>query len=99
METECALCGEKGHTHDDHWLVQEARARGLAVVTAAQKGRLDALTWTTAQGETFTHCTLAERAVLDAAYALPRSTLLYARNSSPWRHLARAELARRGDKD
>ena len=39
----CAVCGKQGHSHDDHWLIQEARARGLHVVTAADKAVLDAM--------------------------------------------------------
>lgn len=50
-------------------------AQGLHVVSAADKVRLDALTFTTVQGVTFSHCTMAERAVLDAAYAVPDAAL------------------------
>lgn len=41
----------------------------------AQITQLNGRTFTTVQGETFSHCTMPERAVLDAAYAIPDAAL------------------------
>lgn len=41
----------------------------------AQIVQLNGRTFTTVQGETFSHCTMPERAVLDAAYAIPDAVL------------------------
>lgn len=42
-EPPCGLCGDAGHTHDEHWILIEARSRGLHVVTDAEKAVLDAV--------------------------------------------------------
>jgi hypothetical protein len=39
----CALCGRPGHTHDDHWLLDEVEHRlGLRTCTPLEHGILEA---------------------------------------------------------
>jgi hypothetical protein len=51
--------------------------------------------FTTVQGETFTHCTMPEREVLKAVYAVPIRTLENVNPLGDWADTAKAELARR----
>lgn len=45
-EPPCGLCGDAGHTHDEHWILLEARSLGLRVITDADKAVLDAMSAT-----------------------------------------------------
>jgi hypothetical protein len=57
--------------------------------------RTEAKPFTTVQGETFTHCTMPEREVLKAMYAVPTRTLENVNPLGDWADTAKAELARR----
>jgi hypothetical protein len=39
----CSLCGDAGHTHDDHWIFSEVERLGLRTCTRAERDILDLL--------------------------------------------------------
>lgn len=39
----CSLCGEAGHTHDDHWIFAEVERLGLRTCTTAERNILESL--------------------------------------------------------